>query len=111
MEKPGDQSLAHLLADLSGSAGQRSLTRTLATLKAPKPKASFYHVCELHGLAGEIATRISEGETAHQARVCEFAEESFADAIDLMVELKFRSAAQPGPNKLARPKADRVKLF
>lgn len=110
MENPGNQSLAQLLADLSGSAGQRSLSRTLATLKASKPKASFYHICELQSLAGEITTCLSEGETARQARISECAEESFASAIDLMVELKFKSAAQPTPNRLARPKRDRVTL-
>ena len=32
MTNPGDQSLAQLLADLSGAAGQRGLARTLATM-------------------------------------------------------------------------------
>ena len=110
MTNPGDQSLAQLLADLSGSAGQRGLVRTLATMKAAKPKASFDHICELHGLAGEIVNRLSEAETAREAQLSEVAEESFANAIDLMVELKFKSAAQPGRRKMARPERAQVTL-
>ncbi|MCP5081573.1 MAG: hypothetical protein GY948_07740 [Alphaproteobacteria bacterium] len=103
MTEPGDQNLPHLLADLSGSAGQRGLLRTLATLKAPKPKASFNHICELGTLAGEIVDRLDAAETARAAQMDETAEDSYAHAIDLMVELKFQSAAQPGRGKLVRP--------
>ena len=102
MSEPGDQNLAHLLADLSGSAGQHGLSRTLAMLKAPKPKASFNHICDLSGLSGEIVERLDIAEMAREAESIETAEESYAHAIDLMVELKFQSAAQPGRQRLAR---------
>jgi len=103
MTEPGDQNLAQLLADLSGSTGQRGLLRTLATLKAAKPKASFNHISELGALAGDIVNRLDDAETAREAQLDETAEDSYAHAIDLMVELKFRSAAQPGRNRLIRP--------
>lgn len=102
MSEPGDQNFAHLLAGLSGSAGQRGLLRTLANLKAPKPKASFNQICELGSLAGEIVDRLDSAETARGAQMDETAEDSYAHAIDLMVELKFQSAAQPGLGKRVR---------
>ena len=108
MTVPGDQSLAQLIADLSGAASQRGLARTLATLKAARPKASFKHICELGTLAGEIVERLDEAEAARDAKMAETAEESYARAIDLMVELKFRSAAQPGQSKLSRPAGAQV---
>ena len=103
MNEPGDQNLAHLLAGLSGSAGQRGLVRTLATLKAAKPKASFHHISTLGSLAGEVVDRLDAAEAAREADMIETAEESYAQAIDLMVELKFQSAAQPGRSRFSRP--------
>ncbi len=111
MTEPGDQNLAQLLADLSSSTGQRGLLRTLATLKGPKPKAGFNHICELRGLANEVSTCLDQAEDAREAAINEHAEDRYAHAIDLMVELKFRSAAQPGRNKLARRAQAKVKLI
>lgn len=110
MTVPGDQSLAQLIADLSGAAGHRGLARTLATLKAPKPKASYQHISELSALAGEIVERLGTAEAAREAEMAEVAEDSYAQAIDLMVELKFQSAAQPGLSKPARPAGAQVTL-
>ena len=110
MAAPGDQKLEQLIADLSGAAGHRSLQRTLAMLKAPKPKASFGHVCELHDLASDIVGRLDQAEAAREAEQREAVEDSFAQAIDLMVELKFRSAAQPGHTHLGPAARSRVTL-
>ncbi|MEM8689044.1 MAG: hypothetical protein AAGF81_17070 [Pseudomonadota bacterium] len=110
MAVPGDQKLEQLIADLSGAAGHRGLQRTLAMLKAPRPKSSFGHVCELQALAGDVVDRLERADAARAAERIEVAEDSFADAIDLMVELKFRSAAQPGHSHLGRSARSRVTL-
>ena len=110
MAAPGDQKLEQLIADLSSAAGQRALQRTLAMLKAPRPKSSFDHVCELQALAGEVVGRLDRAEEARAAEHKEAVEDNFANAIDLMVELKFRSAAQPGHSHLGRAVRSRVTL-
>ncbi len=102
MAHAGEQTLTRLLADLGSTAGARGLTRTLATLKAPNPKASFRHVSELRSLAGEIVAGLDKAEAALEDQINEVAEDHYARTVDLMVELKFRSAAQPGLRKPRR---------
>ena len=53
-------------------------------------------------LAGDVVDRLDAAEAAREADMIETAEESYAQAIDLMVELKFQSAAQPGRSRFAR---------
>ena len=102
MIKPGDQGLAQLLAEYSASSAHRGLARTLAALKDKKPAAGFQKVWELSALTDDIALQLADAEKARDAGLANIAENGYARAVDLMIELKFRSATQSGGAKFTK---------